>query len=196
MSADNAFFQLQNVRKVYRTDAVETTALADINLDIREGEFVCVMGPSGCGKSTLLNIVAMLDAPTSGRYAIGEVEVSDASESRLAEIRKGNIGFIFQNFMLIDDLSVYENVELPLLCLNVPRKKRQTRVREVLELVDLQHRAKHRPAQLSGGQQQRVAIARAVVGDPNLIVADEPTGNLDTRHGEEVMDMVRSLNPQ
>ena len=196
MRAEKAFFQLQNVRKVYRTDEVETTALADISLDIREGEFVCVMGPSGCGKSTLLNIVAMLDAPTSGRYAIGEVEVSDASESRLAEIRKGNIGFIFQNFMLIDDLSVYENVELPLLCLNVPRKKRQTRVREVLELVDLQHRAKHRPAQLSGGQQQRVAIARAVVGDPKLIVADEPTGNLDTRHGEEVMDMLTTLNQQ
>src|ERR1035438_7809449 len=143
MRAEKAFFQLQNVRKVYRTDAVETTALADISLDIREGEFVCVMGPSGCGKSTLLNIVAMLDTPTSGRYALGEVVVSDASESQLAEIRKGNIGFIFQNFMLIDDLSVYENVELPLLCLNVPQNKRQTRVREVLELVDLQRRAKY-----------------------------------------------------
>jgi putative ABC transport system ATP-binding protein len=148
-------------------------ALADISLEIREGEFVCVMGPSGCGKSTLLNIVAMLDTPTSGRYALGEVEVSDASEAQLAEIRKGNIGFIFQNFMLIDDLSVYENVELPLLCLNVPRNERQTRVREVLELVDLQRRAKHRPVQLSGGQQQRAAIARAVVGNPKLIVADE-----------------------
>jgi putative ABC transport system ATP-binding protein len=196
MSAENAFFQLQNVRKVYRTGAVETTALADISLDIREGEFVCVMGPSGCGKSTLLNIVAMLDTPTSGRYALGEVEVSDASESRLTEIRKGNIGFIFQNFMLIDDLSVYENVELPLLCLNVPRHKRQTRVREVLELVDLQRRAKHRPVQLSGGQQQRVAIARAVVGDPKLLVADEPTGNLDSHQGDDVMDMLTTLNQQ
>src|SRR5580692_5648069 len=126
MPAD-AFFQLRDVRKVYQTGVLETTALADISLDIREGEFVCVMGPSGCGKSTLLNIVAMLDTPTSGRYALGEVEVSDASEAQLAEIRKGNIGFIFQNFMLIDDLSVYENVELPLLCLNVPRNKRQTR---------------------------------------------------------------------
>jgi putative ABC transport system ATP-binding protein len=196
MRAEKAFFQLQNVRKVYRTDVVETTALADISLDIREGEFVCVMGPSGCGKSTLLNIVAMLDTPTSGRYALGGVEVSDASESQLAEIRKGNIGFIFQNFMLIDDLSVYENVELPLLCLNVPQNKRQTRVREVLELVDLQRRAKHRPVQLSGGQQQRVAIARAVVGNPKLIVADEPTGNLDSHHGEEVMDMLTTLNQQ
>jgi putative ABC transport system ATP-binding protein len=196
MRAERAFFQLQNVRKVYRTDAVETMALADISLEIREGEFVCVMGPSGCGKSTLLNIVAMLDTPTSGRYALGEVEVSDASEAQLAEIRKGNIGFIFQNFMLIDDLTVYENVELPLLCLNVSRNERQTRVREVLELVDLQRRAKHRPVQLSGGQQQRAAIARAVVGNPKLIVADEPTGNLDSQHGEEVMDMLTTLNRQ
>ncbi len=196
MRAEQAFFQLQNIHKVYRTGAVETTALADINLDIREGEFVCVMGPSGCGKSTLLNIVAMLDSPTSGRYALGEVQVSDASESQLAEIRKGNIGFIFQNFMLLDDLSVYENVELPLLSLNVPRNKRQTRVREVLELVDLQRRAKHRPMQLSGGQQQRVAIARAVVGEPKLIVADEPTGNLDSHQGEDVMDMLTTLNQQ
>jgi putative ABC transport system ATP-binding protein len=196
MRAERAFFQLQNVRKVYRTDAVETMALADLSLEIREGEFVCVMGPSGCGKSTLLNIVAMLDTPTSGRYALGEVEVSDASEAQLAEIRKGNIGFIFQNFMLIDDLTVYENVELPLLCLNVSRNERQTRVREVLELVGLQRRAKHRPVQLSGGQQQRAAIARAVVGNPKLIVADEPTGNLDSQHGEEVMDMLTTLNRQ
>ena len=195
MPAD-AFFQLRHVRKVYQTGVVETNALADISLDIREGEFVCVMGPSGCGKTTLLNIVAMLDTPTSGRYALGEVEVSNASEARLTEIRKGNIGFIFQNFMLLDDLSVYENVELPLRCLNVSRHKRQARVREVLELVDLQSRAKHRPLQLSGGQQQRVAIARAVVGDPKLIVADEPTGNLDSHHGEEVMDMLTTLNQQ
>jgi putative ABC transport system ATP-binding protein len=196
MPPETAFFQLRNVRKVYRTGMVETTALDDITLDIREGEFVGVMGPSGCGKSTLLNIVAMLDTTSSGRYALGGIEVSDASASRLAEIRKGNIGFIFQNLILIDDLSVYENVELPLLCLNVPRKKRQTRVREVLELVGLMHRVKHRPAQLSGGEQQRVAIARAVVGDPKLIVADEPTGNLDTGNGEEVMDMLTTLNRQ
>jgi putative ABC transport system ATP-binding protein len=196
MTDENAFFQLRNIRKVYRTDTVETTALADVDLDICEGEFVSVMGPSGCGKSTLLNIVAMLDTPTSGRYVLGGVEVSAASEAQLAEIRKGNIGFIFQNFMLIDDLSVYENVELPLRCLNVPRLQRQARVREVLELLDLQARAKHRPMQLSGGQQQRVAIARAVVGDPKLIVADEPTGNLDSRHGEEVMDMLTTLHQQ
>jgi putative ABC transport system ATP-binding protein len=196
MADEKAFFQLRNICKVYQTGTVETTALAGITLDIREGEFVSVMGPSGCGKSTLLNIVAMLDTPTSGRYVLGGVEVSDASEARLAEIRKGNIGFIFQNFMLIDDLSVYENVELPLLSLNVPRIERQKRVREVLELVDLERRAKHRPMQLSGGQQQRVAIARAVVGDPKLIVADEPTGNLDSRHGEEVMDMLTTLHQQ
>ena len=195
MPAD-VFFQLRDVRKVYQTGVVETTALADISLDIREGEFVCVMGPSGCGKTTLLNVVAMLDTPTSGRYALGEVEVSNVSEARLTEIRKGNIGFIFQNFMLLDDLSVYENVELPLHCLNVSRRQRRARVREVLELVDLQRRAKHRPLQLSGGEQQRVAIARAVVGDPRLIVADEPTGNLDSHHGEEVMDMLTTLNQQ
>ena len=196
MPDEQAFFQLRNISKVYRTGTVETAALADIDLDIDAGELVCVMGPSGCGKSTLLNIVAMLDAPTSGRYVLGGVEVSEASEAQLAEIRKGNIGFIFQNFMLIDDLSVYENVELPLRCLNVPRSERQKRVREVLELVDLQHRAKHLPLQLSGGQQQRVAIARAVVGDPRLIVADEPTGNLDSVHGEEIMDMLTTLHQQ
>jgi putative ABC transport system ATP-binding protein len=193
---EKPFFQLRNIYKVYRAGMFETAALADISLDIREGEFVSVMGPSGCGKSTLLNIVALLDTPTSGRYALGGVEVSDASEAQLTEIRRGNIGFIFQNFMLVDDLSVYENVELPLRCLNVPRLERQERVREVLELVDLQRRAKHLPMQLSGGQQQRVAIARAVVGDPKLIVADEPTGNLDSRHGEEVLDMLTTLHQQ
>jgi putative ABC transport system ATP-binding protein len=196
MPEEKAFFQLRNVSKVYRAGAVETTALADVSLDIREGEFVSVTGPSGCGKSTLLNIVAMLDTPTSGSYTLGEVEVSNASEAQLTEIRKGNIGFIFQNFMLVDDLSVFENVELPLRCLNIPRIKRQERVREVLELVELAHRAKHLPMQLSGGQQQRVSIARAVVGDPRLIVADEPTGNLDSRHGEDVMDMLTTLNEQ
>jgi putative ABC transport system ATP-binding protein len=143
MPPENAFFELRNIRKVYQAGAVETTALDDVTLDMREGEFVGIMGPSGCGKSTLLNIVAMLDTPSSGRYTLGGIEVSGASESRLAEIRKGNIGFIFQSFNLIDDLSVYENIELPLLCLNVPRNKRQTRVREVLELVDLQRRAEH-----------------------------------------------------
>jgi putative ABC transport system ATP-binding protein len=196
MPPESAFFSLRNIRKVYRTGTVETTALADLSMDIQEGEFVAVMGPSGCGKSTLLNIVAMLDTPSSGYYTLGGVDVSGASEPQLAEIRKGNIGFIFQNFNLIDGLSVYENVELPLLCLNVPRKKRRIRVREVLELLELMHRADHLPAQLSGGQQQRVAIARAVVGEPKLIVADEPTGNLDTGNGEAVMDMLATLNQQ
>jgi putative ABC transport system ATP-binding protein len=194
--SENPFFQLRNIRKVYRADTVETTALDNITLDIREGEFVAVMGPSGCGKSTLLNIVAMLDTPSSGRHTVGGIEVSGASESQLAQIRKGNIGFIFQSFQLVDHLSVHENVELPLLYLGISRQQRQKRVREVLELVGLMHRSKHQPAQLSGGEQQRVAIARAVVGDPRLIVADEPTGNLDMRNGEEVMDMLATLNEQ
>jgi len=191
-----AFFRLRNIRKVYRAGSVETTALDDVNLDIGEGEFVAVMGPSGCGKSTLLNIVAMLDRPSAGSYQVGGLEVSSASESRLAGIRKGNIGFIFQSFQLVDHLSVYENVELPLLYADVQGKRRESRVREVLELVGLAHRADHLPAQLSGGQQQRVAIARAIVGDPKLIVADEPTGNLDTRNGEDVLDMLGTLNRQ
>ena len=193
---ENALIQLRNIRKVYRAGKIETTALDDVTLSIHEGEFVGIMGPSGCGKSTLLNIVAMLDSPSGGLYLLGGVDVSGASEPRLAEIRKGNIGFIFQSFNLIDDLSVFENVELPLLSSNVPRIKRQTRVREVLELVNLAHRSAHLPAQLSGGEQQRVAIARAVVVDPRLIVADEPTGNLDSRNGEEVLDMLTTLNQQ
>jgi putative ABC transport system ATP-binding protein len=196
MPDHHAFFRLENICKIYRTERVETTALAKVTLEIQEGEFVSVMGPSGCGKSTLLNIVGMLDRPTSGRYILGGMDIAGASEARLAEIRKGNIGFIFQNFMLIDDLSVYENVELPLLSLHVPRFERQRRVREVLELVNLQPRANHRPAQLSGGQQQRVGIARAVVGNPRLIVADEPTGNLDSAHGEDVLDMLKTLHQQ
>jgi putative ABC transport system ATP-binding protein len=192
----NPFFQLRDICKVYRTDTVETTALDNITLDIQDGEFLAVMGPSGCGKSTLLNMVAMLDTPSSGRYSVGGMEVAGASESQLAQFRKGNIGFIFQSFQLVDHLSVQENVELPLVYLDLSRKQRQKRVREVLELVGVVHRAKHRPAQLSGGEQQRVAIARAVVGDPRLIVADEPTGNLDIRHGEEIMDMLAELNEQ
>jgi putative ABC transport system ATP-binding protein len=196
MSSETPFFRLRNIRKVYRAGAVETTALDAISLDIQEGEFLAVMGPSGCGKSTLLNVVAMLDTPTGGQYLLGGTEVSSATEAQLTQIRRGNIGFIFQNFNLIDDLSVFQNVELPLLCLNVPLRKRQVRVREVLELVGLMHRAKHRPAQLSGGQQQKVAIARAFVPDPRLIVADEPTGNLDTHSGAEVMDMLDTLNQQ
>lgn len=196
MSSDHALIQLRGIRKVYRTGALETMALDGITLDIEEGEFIAVMGPSGCGKTTLLNVVSMVDTPSSGRYELAGREVSAATESQLTELRRGNIGFIFQNFHLIDHLSVYQNVQLPLLYLDMPWKQRHTRVREVLELVDLMHRAQHLPAQLSGGQQQRVAIARAVVGDPRLIVADEPTGNLDTRNGEEVMDMLTTLNQQ
>jgi len=191
-----ALIRLNNVRKIYRTNALETTALDDVTLEIREREFVAVMGPSGCGKSTLLNVVAMIDTITSGHYVLGDREVSGLSESKLVELRKQYIGFIFQSFNLIDDLSVYENVELPLLYQGAGKKHRHTRVREVLELVDLLPRAKHKPAQLSGGQQQRVAVARALVGDPKLIVADEPTGNLDTKNGEDVMDMLTTLNEQ
>jgi len=194
MPSEQAFFQLRNVRKVYRAAAVETAALDNLSLEIREGEFIEIMGPSGCGKTTLLNIVGMLDTPSSGDYVVGGIEVSEASESRLAEIRKGNVGFVFQSFNLVDHLTVYENVELPLRYLKIQADQRRKRVREVLELLGLMHRAKHRPAQLSGGEQQRVAIARAVVGDPKLILADEPTGNLDSANGEEVMDMLTTLN--
>ena len=188
--------RLEGVRKLYRTDKLETTALDDVTLAIRPREFVAVMGPSGCGKSTLLNVVAMIDTVTSGRYFLDEIEVSSFSESKLVDLRKTHIGFIFQSFNLIDDLTVYENVELPLLYQGASRQRRHTRVREVLELVDLLPRAKHKPSQLSGGQQQRVAVARALVGDPKLIVADEPTGNLDTKNGEDVMDMLTTLNEQ
>jgi len=188
--------RLSSVSKAYRTKELETIALDHVDLQINEGEFVAVMGPSGCGKSTLLNIVGLIDAPTDGRYYFWDDEVSHYSEKRLADMRKGNVGFIFQSFNLIDELDVYENVELPLLYQNVPAAQRRNLVREALELVGLSARAKHRPDQLSGGQQQRVAVARAVVNDPKLILADEPTGNLDTKNGEEVMDMLRVLNEQ
>lgn len=191
-----AMIKLQGIKKLYRTMELETTALDDVSIEIAEKEFVAVMGPSGCGKSTLLNIVAMIDTPTSGRYFLNEVEVSSYPESRLVEFRRAHVGFIFQNFNLIDDLSVYDNVELPLLYSGVSKAKRRSRVREVLELVDLLPRARHKPPQLSGGQQQRVAVARAIVCDPKLIVADEPTGNLDTKNGEDVMEMLTTLNEQ
>ncbi|HXZ69015.1 MAG TPA: ABC transporter ATP-binding protein [Alphaproteobacteria bacterium] len=188
--------ELKNVRKFYRTSDMETAALNDVSLTISKGEFVAVMGPSGCGKSTLLNIVGMIDSPSSGEYRFGDEELGGRSEEALAQFRKRNVGFIFQNFNLIDDLIVSENVELPLLYLGMPKAQRKMRVREVLELVDLLPRKNHRPSQLSGGQQQRVAVARAVVADPKLILADEPTGNLDTKNGEEVMGMLETLNEQ
>ncbi len=187
---------LKNIRKLYRADNIETAALDNVNLQIDEGEFVAVMGPSGCGKSTLLNILGMIDTPSEGEYLFCGENVAPYPESRLVELRKRHLGFVFQSFNLIDDLTVYENVELPLLYQNIARSKRKARVREVLELVDLRAREKHKPAQLSGGQQQRVAVARAVVGDPKLILADEPTGNLDTRNGEEVLGMLDTLNQQ
>jgi putative ABC transport system ATP-binding protein len=180
--------------KAYRTDTVETTALDAVDLSIGTGEFVAIMGPSGCGKSTLLNIMGMLDSPTSGSYVFDGREVAGLSESALADTRKRFIGFIFQSFNLVDELSVRENVELALLYHDIPAAVRRERVERVLDKVGIAHRAKHRPAQLSGGQQQRVAVARALVGEPKLILADEPTGNLDTAHGEEVMKMLRQLN--
>lgn len=188
--------RLSGVSKFYRTKELETVALDHVDLQIEQGEFVAVMGPSGCGKSTLLNIVGLIDAPTEGQYQFWEAQVTQFSERRLADIRKGNVGFIFQSFNLIDELNVYENVELPLLYQDVPKAQRRNFVREALELVGLSARAKHRPDQLSGGQQQRVAVARAVVNEPKLILADEPTGNLDTKNGEEVMGMLETLNEQ
>ena len=187
---------MREVSRVYRTDTVETTALDGIFLDVADGEFVAIMGPSGCGKSTLLNVIGMLDSPTSGSYVFNGTEVANLSESKLADFRKRNIGFIFQSFNLVDELSVRENIELALLYHNVPTGERRTRVDAVMDKVGIAHRAKHRPSQLSGGQQQRVAVARALVAAPKLILADEPTGNLDTAHGEEVMKMLQALNAE
>jgi putative ABC transport system ATP-binding protein len=182
------------LNKVYRTEEVETTALRDINIEIGKGEFVAIMGPSGCGKSTLLNIIGMLDSPSSGAYVFNGDDVAKRREADLAQVRKKNIGFIFQSFNLIDELSVRENIELALLYHGLPAAVRKTRVDEVMDRVGIGHRAGHRPGQLSGGQQQRVAVARALVAQPLLILADEPTGNLDSAHGEEVMRMLRQLN--
>ncbi len=187
---------MREVSRVYRTDTVETTALDGIYLDVADGEFVAIMGPSGCGKSTLLNVIGMLDSPSSGSYVFNGTEVAKLSESKLADFRKRNIGFIFQSFNLVDELSVRENIELALLYHNVPTGERRTRVDAVMDKVGIAHRARHRPSQLSGGQQQRVAVARALVAAPKLILADEPTGNLDTAHGEEVMKMLQALNAE
>jgi putative ABC transport system ATP-binding protein len=187
--------KLNNLQKVYRTSEVETTALDSIDINIDDGEFVAIMGPSGCGKSTLLNIVGMLDNPSSGAYYFKDEDIASYSEAQLAFLRKSNIGFIFQSFNLIDELSVEENVGLGLLYhSDVSSSQRKQRVTESLEKMKIAHRAKHMPSQLSGGQQQRVAVARALVAEPALILADEPTGNLDSRHGEEVMGLLKDLN--
>jgi putative ABC transport system ATP-binding protein len=187
---------MRALSRTYRTDTVETSALDAIDLDIMPGEFVAIMGPSGCGKSTLLNLMGMLDSPTSGSYVFDGKEVAGLSEAKLAEVRKASIGFIFQSFNLVDELSVRENVELALLYHAVPAAERRRRTEEVMDRVGIAHRARHFPSQLSGGQQQRVAVARALVAEPKLILADEPTGNLDTNHGEEVMKMLQTLNAQ
>jgi putative ABC transport system ATP-binding protein len=186
--------KLHNLYKVYRTDEVETVALNGVNIEINQGDFVAVMGPSGCGKSTLLNIIGLLDNPTDGDYFFFDENVAQYSESQRAAIRKKNIGCIFQSFNLIDELNVAENIELALLYHDMPAAQRKKRVAEAMDRMGIGHRAKHMPGQLSGGQQQRVAVARAVVGDQPLILADEPTGNLDSAHGQEVMEMLRSLN--
>lgn len=188
--------KLHNLSKVYRTDEVETVALDNVNIEIESGEFVAIMGPSGCGKSTLLNIIGMLDTPSGGDYVFMGENVAGYPESKLSNIRKQNIGFIFQSFNLIDELTVEENIELALLYHNIPASVRRERVAKVMDKVGIAHRAKHMPSQLSGGQQQRVAVARAVVGDQAMILADEPTGNLDSAHGQEVMEMLQALNAE
>jgi putative ABC transport system ATP-binding protein len=188
--------ETENLQKVYRTDLVETTAVDNVNFSLSEGQFVSVMGPSGCGKSTLLHILGLIDNPTGGRYRLLGEDVSAYPESRRATIRKANIGFVFQNFNLIDELTVYENVELPLVYAGLPARERHSRVEAILEKTEIGHRRNHFPAQLSGGQQQRVAVARALVNKPKLILADEPTGNLDSEHGNEVMKMLLKLNEE
>ena len=182
------------LKKVYTTEDVETTALNSVNLEINQGEFVAIMGPSGCGKSTLLNVLGLLDNPTAGEYHFLDQEVSTYSERQRANLRKANIGFVFQSFNLIDELTVFENVELPLLYLGVPSRERKKQVTETLDQMAITHRKDHFPQQLSGGQQQRVAVARAVVAKPQLILADEPTGNLDSIHGDEVMKILAGLH--
>lgn len=183
-----------NLTKAFRTEEIETLALNEVNFEVKIGEFIAIMGPSGCGKSTLLNIVGLLDNPTDGDYHFDGINVANFRESQRTNLRKGNIGFVFQSFNLIDELNVFENVELPLLYLKIGTKQRKAMVTKVLERMNIAHRAKHFPQQLSGGQQQRVAIARAVVANPKLILADEPTGNLDSKNGLEVMNLLTELN--
>ena len=188
--------KIKNLDKIYRTESVETVALNGINLEVKEGEFVAIMGPSGCGKSTLLNILGLLDDLDTGSFVFNGIDVSNFNERQRAALRKKNIGFVFQSFNLIDELSVFENVELPLIYLGVKAPERRKKVGEVLEKMQIMHRQNHFPQQLSGGQQQRVAVARAVANNPNLILADEPTGNLDSGNGTEVMELLSELNRQ
>lgn len=185
-----------NLQKIFKTEEVQTLALNDVNIEVKEGEFVAIMGPSGCGKSTLLNILGLLDNPTSGEYYLNGTEVSKYSEAQRTNLRKGVIGFVFQSFNLIDELNVYENIELPLLYMGIPAAERKRWVETAMERMAIMHRSKHFPQQLSGGQQQRVAIARAVVSNPKLILADEPTGNLDSKNGKEVMELLNELNKE
>lgn len=185
-----------NLQKIFKTEEVQTLALNDVNIEVKEGEFVAIMGPSGCGKSTLLNILGLLDNPTSGEYYLNGTEVSKYTEAQRTSLRKGVIGFVFQSFNLIDELNVYENIELPLLYMGIPATERKRWVETAMERMAIMHRSKHFPQQLSGGQQQRVAIARAVVSNPKLILADEPTGNLDSKNGKEVMELLNELNKE
>lgn len=188
--------RIEHLSKVFRTEEVETTALNDVSLHVKQGEFVAIMGPSGCGKSTLLNIIGLLDNPTSGNYYFNGQEVGHLKEKQRTQVRKGNIGFVFQSFNLIDELNVYENVELPLIYLKKRASEKRDLVTSILDRMNISHRVKHFPQQLSGGQQQRVAIARAVVAGPKLILADEPTGNLDSKNGAEVMNLLTELNQE
>ena len=188
--------QTTNLKKIYTTDEIETTALNGVNIKIEKGEFVAIMGPSGCGKSTLLNIVGLLDNPSDGEFHFLDREISKSTERQRADIRKAHIGFVFQSFNLIDELTVFENIELPLIYLKVPAAERKKRVEAMMNQMQIMHRRKHFPQQLSGGQQQRVAICRAVITKPDLILADEPTGNLDSKNGEEVMSLLTELNGQ
>lgn len=188
--------RIENLTKIFRTEEVETVALNGVSLEVKDGEFVAIMGPSGCGKSTLLNILGLLDNPNEGEYWLGEEEVSRLKEKDRTQYRKGRIGFVFQSFNLIEELTVEENIELQLKYLGVSKAERKQRTLDILRKVNLSHRAKHYPQQLSGGQQQRVAIARAVVGNPQLILADEPTGNLDSKNGKEVMELLSQLNSE
>lgn len=188
--------EIKDLRKVFRTEEIETVALNNINLHVNKGEFIAIMGPSGCGKSTLLNILGLLDNATSGQYLLDKLEVGHLKEKERTKSRKGNIGFVFQNFNLIEEMTVYENVELPLIYLDINKAERKQRVDEALKKMNINHRSGHFPNQLSGGQQQRVAIARAIVAKPKLILADEPTGNLDSKNGADVMNLLTQLNQE